>query len=743
MGTAAATKKRPFILLGILCLIIGFVIGILIGFLSSSRGGGQNGERAEDNTISDKLLAAIDKEQIRENLRYLTSKPHVAGTPVSKEQAEWVRDKFLENGCDDAEIVQYKLLLSYPSEEAGKENRVQLLAADGSVLHESQLVEANLDPEVDVSEMLPPFSAYSAAGEVEGDLVYANYARIEDFEHLKNNHSIDVRDKIIIARFGAIYRGDKAKNAGLYGAKGIILYSDPYDFAIEGEAVYPDGPHLPGTGTQRGSTMFKFGDPQTPGYPALETAYRIPEENLTVLPIVPVHPIGYDDAKEFLKLMAGEEVESKWRGRIENITYRYGPGFAGADANKRVAMRIYTHNQEAYGWNVIGTIRGEIEPDRYVMMGNHRDAWGFGAVDASGGTAAMVEITRAFGKMMKRGWRPRRTLKFCSWGAEEFGLIGSNEWVEEFSKNLNERAVAYFNMDIIQMGTHVVAISDTPNLSNAVYAAARKVKDPSPSGNRQTVYDTWVERSLKGTNDDGTPVIGTLGSGSDYAPFVQLVGVSALDFSYRHDKKAHPNIALYPAYHSVYDTFRLVEKFYDPEFKYHLAGAQLFAELLRDFSDSAMLPMDCPYYAESVQGYVKSFKEGDIGARMIQEGLSLDGMQEAADKLTQAAKEFKQRLGAVDTKNTLQVRQINDQMMKLDRAFIDPLGLPGRPFVRHVLFAPSSKNAYASDKFAGIADAMFDIDNNLDANKWETVKQQLAAVTFAIQSAASTLVAPA
>ncbi|XP_072022938.1 glutamate carboxypeptidase 2-like [Amphiura filiformis] len=538
----------------------------------------------------------------------------------------------------------------------------------------------------------------------------------------------------VVNTFQAFYAAE-------FGAKGIILYSDPADYVIDGEPVYPDGIYLPGTGTQRGTLYIGSGDPQTPGYPSTDTAYRHPEANLTTLPTIPVYPIGYDDASVFLKRMAGNEVIDSWKGNISGITYRYGPGFAEPDDKKRVAMKIFTHNEVATAWNVFGILKGKVEPDRYVIFGNHRDAWGFGAIDPSSGTAAMLEVSKAFGLVKsKHGWRPRRTIMFASWGAEEFGLIGSWEWNEEIAKILNERAVAYLNIDQIVDGRYVVNAESTPNLKKSIYAAAKKVKDPAPSGDRQTVYDTWKARCRDGTNPDGTPVVNTLGSGSDYGPFVQVNGISAMDFRYIADYNTSPQGSSYPTYHSVYDTFYLVDTYYDPGYIYYLAGAQVMAELARDLADSLILPLDASDYAAAVKGYFEQLRDGDIGQRMLQEGLSFAGMGSAVDNFTREAEDFHRRLDEeLDLKNVLQVRTYNDQLQKLERAFIDPLGLPDRPLIRHVVLAPSSKDSYASEKFPGIVDAMFDIDNNPDPNKWELVKQQLAVATFIIQSAASTL----
>ncbi|XP_071956674.1 putative N-acetylated-alpha-linked acidic dipeptidase [Antedon mediterranea] len=738
-GQSSRTHLVIAVILGIIC---GFVIGILIGALAindsdpETNAAYERSIREADSSISKKLMETMESYNIRENLKHLTENPHVAGRKYSKELAEWMQERFKDWGMTSADILSYEVLLSFPSEIKGEENRIELLSETGNVIFTSQLKEDSLgETALERDDLLPPFNAYSPAGIVTGKLVYANYARVEDFHFLTRNLSLNITDKIVIARYGKIYRGDKVRNAAEVGAKGLILYSDPGDYAVPDAKVYPDGIFLPGTGCQRGSTYLGRGDPLTQGYPAKDYAYRHSEESIAdSLPAIPVHPIGYDDATEFLKRLDGNEVVSEWRGNLENLTYRYGPGFAGADINKEVRMNIYSSNVRGMAYNTIGMIEGEVEPDRYVIMGNHRDAWAFGAIDASGGTAVMMEVARAFCKMVDNGWRPRRTLVFGSWGAEEQGLIGSTEWVEEFSKNLGERAVTYLNLDVAIEGTYMLDASATPNMKQLVYDTAKLVKDPENTG--KSIYDIWVERSQTKENEE--PHIGGLGSGSDYASFLQQIGISAFDMSYTYDRVAYP-VASYPMYHSVYETFYLVDKLYDPGFKFHLTTGHIMGELMRALSDSLIIPMSCVDYATDVEMYFNNLKSGEIGKRILEENVSLDEFESAVNNFTSAAAGFEERLSKVDKTNPIEIRMFNDQIMQLERTFVDPLGLPGRPLTRHIVFAPSSKNSYASDKFPGIVDAMFDIDNNPDVNKWDIVKQQISIATYTIQSAASSL----
>ncbi|RXM97441.1 Glutamate carboxypeptidase 2 [Acipenser ruthenus] len=460
-----------------------------------------------------------------------------------------------------------------------------------------------------VSNVVPPYSAFSAKGEPEGDLVYVNYGRTEDFFKLEREMNISCTGKIVIARYGKIFRGNKVKNAILAGAKGIILFSDPVDYCAPGVEVYPDGWNLPGGGAQRGNVLNLngAGDPLTPGYPAKEYTYRYKADDGAGLPKIPVHPIGYDDAKLLLSNMGGQAPPEGWKGGL-NIPYNIGPGFIETFNTTKVKMHIYTNNKVTRIYNVIGKIRGATEP----------------------------------------GWRPRRTIIFASWDAEEFGLLGSTEWAEDNAKILQERAVAYINADSAIEGNYTLRVDCTPSLNTVVYNLTKK-------------------KTEKYSN--------------------------------------------YPVYHSVYETFELVEKFYDPTFKQLLAVAQVRGGLIFELADSALLPFDFNEYAEALRTYADS-----IFSLANKHKPSLHTFEVSFDSLFTAVKNF------TEAAQDFHVRKKHLDMSK------------------HIIFAPSSHNKYAGESFPGIYDAMFDIENAKDQSKaWEEVKRQISIAAFTVHAAGMTL----
>ncbi|XP_038076194.1 N-acetylated-alpha-linked acidic dipeptidase 2-like isoform X2 [Patiria miniata] len=718
---------------------VGIGLGVIIGHFTAPKGPECAVPTPDSNVGSTPMpgvnvIDPINAANIEENLRYFTKVPHIAGSPAERSNAEYIRDKWIEQGLDSAKLVPYDVLLSYPNDTI--RNKVSILE-DGNEIFHSRLEEAVLRPGDDHPDVVPPFNAYSYQGEPEGDLVYANYARVEDFEYLEKTHSdIKLNGTIIIARYGKIFRGNKALNAQAAGAKGLILYSDPADYAIDdGDIkVYPDGWWLPETGAQRGNTFVSDakGDPVTPGYPAKPFAFRIDDYD-TALPKIPVHPIGYGDAQLLLGNMTGEEVIDEWKGHLP-VTYRLGPGFN--DSSRNVKMTIHTTRETRTTYDVIGFIRGEIEPDRYVVIGNHRDAWVYGAVDPSSGTAAFMEVSRVFGELRKSGWKPRRSIVFGSWGAEEYGLLGSTEFVEEFQRVLAARAVAYINVDSAVTGNYSLSVKSTPLLYQAIYAASKKVPDPEDLST--SLYDTWRDRLPADANDPNTlPRVSNLGAGSDFAPFMYRIGVSAVDLRYRYDPSL--GISSYPVYHSVYETFYYMKTFLDYDFLRHQAVARLWAEVARDLAESVILPFDCTDYVTKITGSMDTVRTA-YEAQMAAQGITFDYIYSALANFSAAATEFEKVISQTDMKDLMALRRVNDQLMQLERAFIDPLGLPDRKFLRHIVFAPSSKNYYAADAFPGIVDAMYRIDEALDQDaRWDIVKQQMAVTTHAIQSAVSTL----
>ncbi|XP_048259315.1 N-acetylated-alpha-linked acidic dipeptidase 2-like [Haliotis rufescens] len=944
--------RRKLIVAGV-SLLATFIIGLLIGrFAISSQGNDaflSGVPRAivqeADDTIHEKLASRIKAGNIRENLRQLTSKPHLAGTPADYTQAKELADLWKQQGFDDVTITPYDVLMSYPDPE--NPNVVRVRGQNDEILYESPLTEAILTPRENVPGVVPPFNAYSANGTVTGNLVYVNYGRDEDFKYVTDVVNINVTGNIVIARYGKIYRGDKAKAAQKHGAIGLMIYTDPADYARGGNSsdVYPHSWWLPPTGVQRGTLFVTDGDPETPGYPSIGTAYRVPESQINLpaipvhpisygeaknimkymsgsavrsdwsggmdivyrygpgfsnqtlkdvemristrnqrnvtyntigiitgavepdryvilgnhrdawvfgamdpssgtaammeaarvmaemvssgewrprrslvfcswgaeeygslgssewveeymknlgartvaylnvdtavsgkcgtsdcklnvyvlrvlvfilslimkqfyskylrfvrtayrvpesqinLPAIPVHPISYGEAKNIMKYMSGSAVRSDWSGGMD-IVYRYGPGFSNQTL-KDVEMRISTRNQRNVTYNTIGIITGAVEPDRYVILGNHRDAWVFGAMDPSSGTAAMMEAARVMAEMVSSGeWRPRRSLVFCSWGAEEYGSLGSSEWVEEYMKNLGARTVAYLNVDTAVSGNYSLSMGATPLLNRPVYDAAKQVL--GPRGDR-SLYDEWLKVEPRTFSGQSTqPRIDPPGSGSDHDPFLLKAGIPVATFGF---KSEYP----YPLYHSVYETFYAMEKFYDPDFKIHACVTSLWVELARSLSDSLVLPYNVSDYGVMLEQSRKEL-DNNHGALLRPRIANYSALRTNIEDFQTVADDFMKQMTTINKKDPLAVRKVNDQMMQLERAFIDPAGLPGRSYFRHVFLAPSKLNIYEGSSFPGLADLIFELETSRDQDdQWERIKHHFSVLLFVIQSAASTL----
>ncbi|KAJ8280424.1 hypothetical protein GJAV_G00054410 [Gymnothorax javanicus] len=713
-----------------------FFNGFLIGwFARPTRSDGD----ALSHTYLNDFLDEMQADNIKQHLRKFTRLPHLAGTEQNLRLAQQIRDEWVQFGLDSVEIVPYDVLLSYPNQTSP--NFISIIDDRGNQVFSTSLSEPVPQGYENISDIVPPYSAFSAKGQPEGELVYVNYGRTEDFFQLERGMGINCTGKIVIARYGKIFRGNKVKNAILAGATGIILFSDPADYCAPGVETYPDGWNLPGGGAQRGNVLNLngAGDPLTPGYPAKEYTHRLSIDKGVGLPKIPVHPIGYHDAINLLKNMGGLIPPNNWKGAL-NISYRIGPGFIPEFSTQKVRMNIHTNNQVTRIYNVIGRIRGGVEPDRYVILGGHRDAWVFGGIDPVSGAAVVHESVRSAGKLVKRGWRPRRTIIFASWDAEEFGLQGSTEWAEDNSKLLQERAVAYINADSAIEGTYTLRVDCTPSLHTLVYDVTKQIASPELEDAGMSLYESWHKRD-NWTGDRDAPRISKLGSGSDFEAYFIRLGIASGRSRYTKNKKTE-KYSSYPVYHSVYETFEVVERFYDPSFRKLLAVAQVRGGLIFQLADSQLLPLDCNEYALSLNKYANSIFQlaQKHQADLLKYQVSFDSLFSAVDNFTTAARDFHDRLAHLDVTNLMEVRMVNDQMMYLERAFIDPLGLPGRPFYRHIIFAPSSHNKYAGESFPGIYDALFDIENSKDpAAAWEEVKRQISIASFTVHAAAMTL----
>ncbi|XP_036049104.1 N-acetylated-alpha-linked acidic dipeptidase 2 [Onychomys torridus] len=687
-----------------------------------------------------KLLSEMKAENIRSFLRSFTTFPHLAGTQQNLLLAKKIQTQWKKFGLDSASLVHYDVLLSYPNETNA--NYVSIVDEHGVEIFKTSYFEPPPDGYENVTNIVPPYNAFSAHGMPEGELVYVNYARTEDFFKLEREMNITCTGKIVIARYGKIFRGNKVKNAMLVGAIGIILYSDPADYFAPEVQPYPKGWNLPGDAAQRGNVLNLngAGDPLTPGYPAKEYTFRLHVEEGVGIPNIPVHPIGYNDAEILLRNLGGAAPPDKsWKGTL-NVSYNIGPGFTGSEYPRKVRMHVNNINKITRIYNVIGTIRGSMEPDRYVILGGHRDSWVFGGIDPTTGTAVLQEIAQSFGKLMNRGWRPRRTIIFASWDAEEFGLLGSTEWAEENAKILQERSVAYINSDSSIEGNYTLRVDCTPLLHQLVYKVAREISSPDDGFESKSLYESWLEKDPSPENKD-YPRINKLGSGSDFEAYFQRLGIASGRARYTKNRKTD-KYSSYPVYHTIYETFELVENFYDPTFKKQLSVAQLRGALVYELADSVIIPFNIQDYAKALKTYAANiFNLSKKHEQQLRNhGVSFDSLFSAVTNFSKAASDFHRRLTQVDLTDSIAVRIMNDQLMLLERAFIDPLGLPGRQFYRHIIFAPSSHNKYAGESFPGIYDAMFDIENRADPHlAWAEVKKHISIATFTIQAAAGTL----
>ncbi|XP_068251742.1 glutamate carboxypeptidase 2-like isoform X1 [Nyctibius grandis] len=648
-GPRAASGRFWAVVLGAAAGL--FLLGFLIGWFAKPTEKKTSVSSHEDMKAA--FMAEMKAENIKQFLYNFTQLPHLAGTKENLHLAQQVQAEWKEFGLDSVQLVHYDVLLSYPDDT--KPNYISIIDEHGNEIFNTSLSEPPPPGYEAVRDVVPPYSAFSAQGIPEGELVYVNYGRTEDFFKLEREMGINCTGKIVIARYGKIFRGNKVKNAELAGAKGVILYSDPADYCAPGVDPYPNGWNLPGGGAQRGNVLNLngAGDPLTPGYPAKEYIYRLDKARGVGLPKIPVHPIGYHDAESLLRNMGGyAPPHSSWKGNL-NVSYNVGPGFTTNYSTRKVKMHIHSHNEVTRIYNVIGTIRGTVEPDRYVILGGHRDSWVFGGIDPQSGAAVVHEIVRSFGKLKRKGWRPRRTVIFASWDAEEFGLLGSTEWAEENAKVLQARGVAYINADSSIEGNYTLRVDCTPLMYRLVYSLTKKIPSPDEGFEGKSLYESWYKKN----------------------------------------------------------------------------PSRVYKEVPRDYASAVS------NYAHIIYNLSRNHEE-----ELATYNVSFDALFSAVKNFTEVAASFHERLQQIDINNLLAVRSLNDQLMFLERAFIDPLGLPGKPFYRHVIFAPSSHNKYAGESFPGIYDAMFDIKNKVDQHEaWEEVKRQISIAAFTVQAAAGTL----
>ncbi|EDO42931.1 predicted protein [Nematostella vectensis] len=653
--------------------------------------------------------------------RYLTSRPHIAASARNLELAENISETWKNLGFGSVKKVKYNVLLSFPTKN--KTNGAMLLDGNGDVKFETAKQNKPVEPSEDSPDAYPPYSAYSPTGVETGELVFANYGSPDDFSYLKSK-GINVTNKIAIIKYGKVFRGDKVTNAAKAGAKAAILFNDPKDFGpVPDDQLYPNGWWLPRTGVERGSVLLGTGDPLTPRYPAKEGVYRGFSSDIP-LPTIPAHPISADDAKVFLSKMSGPDAPDDWQGGL-NITYRLGPGFVRPYENWTVKVETNNDHVSKDIYNVIAVIKGREEPDRLVLLGNHRDAWVFGGTDPSSGTACMLEMSRILGHMLRTGWRPRRSIVLGSWGGEEFGLIGSTEWVEDNLHTLYQRGIAYINVDSPVRGNYTFFAWASPLLNQVLYEATKLV--PDPVNQNVSVYYNWLKRSPGDGNQPRmcfSRIYG-LGSGSDYAPFYLRAWTPGNGFEIH--KKFH-GVSSYPTYHSLHDTFNYAKKFLDPHFYTHMTMARIWLAVVYQLAEKPLLPLRLHDYLGVVNGSALALQK-KYGTQLKNRNISLDFLFRSINNFGNGVKVMNSMIKNTILNDTLALRMLNDRLMGVEKTFLNFAGLPKRPLYWHSVFAPSLYNSYASVTFPGLSDALTDASKSGD---WDLVRRQISEVAIAI-----------
>jgi N-acetylated-alpha-linked acidic dipeptidase len=627
--------------------------------------------RAEETVLDDihSLPGAFSTDRLIRYLKFFSSEPHIASSARNNELARTIRDEWKSFGLDDVRTAEYDVLLSFPgriSVEIVRPRKIELALREEPVA---------VDPDTERSDLGIPYNAYSSPGELTAPLVYANNGNPQDFDVLEGM-GIDLRGKIALVRYSEpySYRGFKALTAQRRGLAALLIYSDPKDDGAVRGPVFPDGPWGPLSHIQRGGIPFDFifpGDPLTPGLPSIPGVKRLePGESVTVPKIISV-PLSARDALPIFQAMGGSQAPSDWSGALP-VTYRLG----GKDCLVHIDVRM--DNSVRRIVDVIGCVRGSEDPDSAVLVGNHRDAWVFGALDPSSGTACLMELARAFGEARKAGFRPRRSVYFASWDAEEFTLTGSTEWGEENRDWLAKNLVAYLNVDSSASGPNF-NVSAVPSLGRVVLRALRAVADPATG---KSVYERWISGPTgRGTiaTASGSGRINAIGSGSDHTVFLNHICAPALDMSFSGD---------YGVYHSAYDDYFWMSHFGDPGMRYTKALDEIWARQVIDLAGSPLVPLDYEATAIELRTWLDEWtRRFNPGRKALGTLLGLvDEMRTAASVVTPFLFERGSGAGIGPAARA----KANRLLVEIERCFALQDGIPGRTWFKHLVFGTRS-----------------------------------------------------
>ncbi|MFA5669299.1 MAG: M28 family metallopeptidase [Balneolaceae bacterium] len=683
----------------------------------------------------------LSADRIGNRIKRMSAEPNNLGSPYQHKNALYIDSLFTAWGFD-SQIVEYKVLLPTPKE--------RVLEMVSPTRFKAKLSEPTLaeDATSSIREgSLPPYVAYSGEGDVTAELVYVNQGVPADYEELEKR-GISVKGKIVIARYGGSWRGIKPKLAYEHGAVGCIIYSDPIDDGYGQGDTYPEGSWRPEDGVQRGSVMdmpVRPGDPLTPMRGATKDAKRLSIEDSETILKIPVLPISYADALPLLEAMDGPVAPPSWRGALP-ITYHMGPGTA------KVRLKVTFNWDLVPLYNVVATMKGTEYPDQWVLRGNHMDGWVFGAADPLSGNSAMMEEAYALGQLAKSGWRPKRTIKYASWDGEEQGLLGSTEWVEDNAKELREKAVIYINTDGNSRG--FLGVGGSHSLQRMVNEVGDQVIDPQTG---VTVNERSRARQLVAGNkslaEGGDLSIYPLGSGSDYSPFLQHLGISSLNISYGGEGRGG-------AYHSRYDSYDHYRRFGDPGFEYGVALSKTAGRTVLRFANASIMPHHYSDMAENIKTYldeVKKMTEEMRGQTQFEQSLhrmnafnlaadptqtyhaptpqttvpfiNFTPLENAVAQLAEITSKYdkalKAGLGDNSKVTSAQMKKINTLLISMEQNLTNPEGLPRRPWFRHQIYAPGYYTGYGVKTIPGVREAV-------EQRNWEEVSQQVTQTAAAI-----------
>jgi N-acetylated-alpha-linked acidic dipeptidase len=666
-------------------------------------------------------------ERAREFHRFLTREPHPAGSERNRELALYIAEEWKRQGWQDVNVHRYDVFNSAPRQVSLEMVEPVRYAAD---LREAAY---DVDPDTKNPRVSGGYLAMSASGDVTAPLVYARGGNPEDYDVLEK-HGVDVRGKVVIVRYSNpySYRGFKALTAERRGAAAMIIYSDPAEDGFKKGAVFPEGPWGPETHLQRGSNTYDFivpGDPLTPGWASTEGARRIRPEEAQSVPKIMAAVMSWHDAKPLLEQMDGPEAPKDWQGGLP-ITYRLGGG------RVKVHLKVDMDNSVKPNYVVEARLPGSDLPDEWVLVGNHRDAWEFGGVDPSSGTASMLELTRALGEMARKGTRPRRTIIACSWDGEEVGLTGSTEWGEQFAADLSRRLVAYLNVDSSASGPNFQG-SAVGSLAPLLVEVSRTLEDPSGV----SLYEAWKKSAAadtarfaatgggerKGAVDDESLVDTRIGSGSDHTVFLNALGRPVIGLTFD---------GPYGVYHSMYDDYYWMNRFGDPGYRYHTLMTQLWGVLSLRLANADVLPFDFAFYGRDIGTFLKELcdEPGHAGAadasavRGCRAGeVDLGPAVAAAEEFAAAGHALKLAIdGALDAGpiGPAKARALNRRIMEVESNWLSPDGIPGRPWFKHMLYA--ARYTYAHLELPGLTEAAEEKD-------WDRAARQADILTRAVR----------